>query len=296
MQYSIGIMGSSGFVGSAIKRFFQKINTPNLFLFDKYKDEGSLEDIQKADVVFIAVPTPYEEEKGGFDLTFVRDAIASLTSSKIIVIKSTVLPGTTESFQAEFPHHKFLFNPEFLTQATADSDMQYPDRQIVGYTAQSYSIAKDIVRILPLAPFERIIPATEAEMVKYYNNTWFATKVVFANQIFDLCKSLNLNYENIRDCASADKRVGPSHLDVLHGGYRGYGGACLPKDTRALIQLGERSGSPMGLLKKVEEINNDLRSKNLTEERVMPLKTDNGNVPPTVQENMQLHLDIPRGA
>lgn len=295
MQYSIGIMGSSGFVGGAIKRFFQKTNTPNLFLFDKYKGEGSLEDIQKADVVFVAVPTPYEEEKGGFDLTFVRDAISSLIGSKIVVIKSTVLPGTTENFQKEFPHHKFIFNPEFLTQVTADSDMQYPDRQIVGYTKESYSIAKDIVRILPLAPFERIIPATEAEMVKYFNNTWFATKVVFANQIFDLCKSLQLNYENIRDCASADKRVGPSHLDVLHGGYRGYGGACLPKDTRALIQLGERVGTSMDLLKKVEEINNDLRSKNLMEERTVVQKTDNGNVPPPVEENMQLHLDIPRG-
>lgn len=295
MQYSIGIMGSSGFVGGAIKRFFQKTNTPNLYLFDKYKGEGSLDDIQKADVVFVAVPTPFEEEKGGFDLTFVRDAISSLQGSKIVVIKSTVLPGTTENFQKEFPQHKFIFNPEFLTQATADSDMQYPDRQIVGYTKESYSIAKDMVRILPLAPFERIIPATEAEMVKYFNNTWFATKVVFANQIFELCKSLSLNYENIRDCASADKRVGPSHLDVLHGGYRGYGGACLPKDTRALIQLGERVGVSMDLLKKVEEINNDLRAKNLMEERTVVQKTDNGHVPPTVEENMQLHLDIPRG-
>jgi UDPglucose 6-dehydrogenase len=81
--------------------------------------------------------------------------------------------------------------------------------------------------------------------------------------MFDLCKKLGLNYETIKECVVADKRIGDSHLDIFHDGYRGYKGACFPKDIRSLIQFGEKIGVPLELLKKVEEINNRLldRSK-----------------------------------
>ncbi len=256
-ELKVGIMGSSGMVGGSTKRYFEKRGLAPL-CFDKYKNEGSLEEVNRADVIFICVPTPYEEEKGGFDLSFVKSAIGSLAGEKIVIIKSTVLPGTTDVFQAEFPQHKFLFNPEFLTQSSADNDMSFPDRQIVGYTEKSYDVAGTVMRILPLAPFERIVPAKEAEMIKYFGNTWFSTKVIFANQVYDLCVKMGIDYDIVRECASADKRIGPSHLEIFHGGYRGYGGACLPKDTRALIQLGEREGAVMELLAKVEEINNKI--------------------------------------
>ena len=116
------------------------------------------------------------------------------------------------------------------------------------------------MELLPLAPFERIVPATEAEMVKYFGNTWFSAKVVFANQMYDLCQKLGIDYDRVKDSVAADKRIGRSHLDVMHGGYRGYGGACLPKDTRSLIQFGEALGVDLKLLKTVEEINNELRA------------------------------------
>lgn len=280
-ELKVGIMGSSGMVGGAVKRYFEKRGVAPL-CFDKYKNEGSLEDVNRADVVFICVPTPYEEATGGFDLSFVKSAITSLVGEKIIVIKSTVLPGTTDEMQKEFSRHKFLFNPEFLTQSSADNDMSFPDRQIVGYTEKSYDAAGSVIRLLPLAPFERIVPAKEAEMIKYFGNTWFSAKVVFANQIYDLCAKLGINYDIVKECVSADKRIGPSHLEVLHGGYRGYGGACLPKDTRALIQLGDRVGAAMELLKKVEEINNKLvaSAKPAPESRPLPQTTDNKSYAP----------------
>lgn len=293
MDHTIGIMGSSGYVGGSIKSYFRKINAP-LKLYDKYKHEGSIEEVNEADIVFIAVPTPYMEEKGGFDLSFVKDAIASLNESKTIVIKSTVLPGTTDQFQKEFPQHRFIFNPEFLTQATAEADMQFPDRQIVGYTKESYTMAATVMRLLPLAPFEKIMPAKEAEMIKYFNNTWFSVKVTFANQIYDLCQELGINYEIVRECASQDKRVGPSHLNVLHGGYRGYGGACLPKDTRALIQLGDRVGVSMDLLKETEKINNRIRQEHVEmPEPEKAIITDNGHVAMPLQE-INEHVTTPR--
>jgi len=248
----IGIMGI-GMVGGAVARVFE-----NPLLYDPHKNIGSLQEINEADIIFVCVPTPYDEERGGFDLSCVTESIENLRGNKVVVIKSTVLPGTTELLQKKYPQHRFLFNPEFLTELTADQDMRYPDRQIVGFTEESYNVAGDLMHLLPMAPFERLIPATEAEMVKYFGNTWFSTKVVFANQMYDLCKAIGVDYDIVKDAASADKRIGRSHLTIMHKGYRGYGGKCLPKDTRALIQKAHELGVPFGLLEKVEEINNKL--------------------------------------
>ncbi len=255
-SYKIGIMGV-GMVGGALERYFLKEGIVPL-IYDKYKNRGSLEEVNQADVIFIAVPTPYNETANDFDLSYVETAMGNVAGEKIIVIKSTVLPGTTEVLQKKFAQHKLLFNPEFLTEQTAEQDMSFPDRQIVGYTSQSFNVAGTILRLMPLAPFERIMPASEAEMVKYFGNTWFSVKVVFANQIYDLCQKLGVNYDTVRDGASADKRIGPSHLNVWHKNYRGYSGACLPKDTRSLIALGDRLGAPQQLLKTTEAINNEL--------------------------------------
>jgi len=251
----VGIIGV-GMVGGAMKRYFEKVGRKP-FLYDKYKNIGSIEEVNQADIIFVCVPTPFDKEKG-FDLSYVEDAFSNIHGEKIVVIKSTVLPGTTEMLQEKYPQHKILCNPEFLTEATADQDMCYPDRQIIGYTQNSYNIAKDILQILPLAPFEKILPATEAEMVKYFGNTWFSTKVIFANQIYDLCQNLGINYDSVMEAASVDKRIGRTHLIVWHKGKRGYAGKCLPKDMKAFIRFAEEHGVDLKLHKVVEEINNQL--------------------------------------
>jgi len=255
----IGICGV-GMVGGALGRYFEKKGIKP-FLYDKGKNLGSVEEINQAEVIFICVPTPYDKEKG-FDLSYVEEAVSKIQGEKIIVIKSTVLPGTTEKLQEKYPQHKFLFNPEFLSEATADQDMQHPDRQLVGYTEKSKSIAKNILSILPKAPYEKIMPATEAEMVKYFNNTFNAIKVIFANQMYDLCQALNLNYDNVMEAAAKSKFIKTkNHLNVWHKGYRGYGGKCLPKDIRALIQFADSLGIDLKLHKTAEEVNNKLMEK-----------------------------------
>ncbi|OGI94473.1 hypothetical protein A3A03_02865 [Candidatus Nomurabacteria bacterium RIFCSPLOWO2_01_FULL_40_18] len=250
----VGVVGV-GMVGGSMANYFTKTGrTP--FLYDPHKKLGSKKEVNKADVVFVCVPTPFLKDGSGFDLSYVKEACEFLEKGKIVVIKSTVIPGTTEKLQREYPHLKFLFNPEFLTEITADQDMNYPDRQIIGYTKESYNVAGHVMRLLPLAPYERIIPATEAEMVKYYGNTWFSVKVTFANQMYDLCEKLGIDYGLVKEAAAADKRIGPSHLEIWHKEYRGYGGKCLPKDTRALIELAQSIGVDMKLHKMAEEINN----------------------------------------
>jgi len=248
-KFKIGIVGL-GMVGGALKRYFTKQDF-EIYFYDKGKNEGSIAQVNNADIIFICVPTPFNQTSG-FDLSYIEDACSNIFGSKIIVIKSTVLPGHTESLQKRFSQHKFLFNPEFLTEATADKDMNFPNRQ------NSKELAEDIMKILPRAPFEKIMPSREAEMIKYFSNTWFATKVIFANQIYDLCQRLGIDYQIVKEAAAADKMIGPAHLEIFHKGYRGYGGSCLPKDIKALIRFADENGIDLELHKIVEKLNKDL--------------------------------------
>ncbi len=251
----IGVMGV-GVVGGAARDFFERqgrsvrVHDPNLGL-------GSEASINEADIVFICVPTPHDP-RTGFDSRALEEAIGTLQDSKVIVIKSTVLPGTTETYQARFPQHCFLFNPEFLRESTARIDFVRPDRQLVGYTAQSRHLAGALLALLPSAPYERMMVAREAEMTKYMTNAFLALKVTFANEIYDLAAALDIDYEAVREAVAADLRIGSSHLDVTDSGYRGYGGKCLPKDVKALLHLGDVLGLPMHLLRTADRVNGSL--------------------------------------
>lgn len=256
---SVGIIGC-GMVGGAMKNYFSKKESISVYTYDKGKNEGNIEDIDKyADVVFICVPTPWDEEVKHFDTSIVEEVIKSLNNSKIIIIKSTVSLGTTRRLQEKFSHI-ILFNPEFLTEVTADQDMQFPDRQIIGYAnEEGFRICGDIMNILPLAPFEKIVPVEQAEAVKLFGNSWFAVKVALMNQFYDTYNKLTKGeqgpFQEVADMMAQDKRIGRTHLRIMHKGYRGYGGKCLPKDTRCVI---EQSKGLASILEAAEEYNNKL--------------------------------------
>lgn len=246
-------------VGGALRRYFEKIAGKEVFVYDKHQKLGSPQEINKGEIIFICVPTPFNKEKDYCDLSCVKEAFSILKGNKIVVIKSTVLPGTSDYFQKKYPNLKVLHNPEFLTEATAEQNMRYPDRQLVGYTNEdSHRVAGDIMELLPLAPFCRILPAKETEMIKYFGNTWFSTKVIFANQMYDLCQKLGIDYDNVKEASGADKRVGRSHLEVWHKGKRGYAGKCLPKDIKALIKFADKQGIDLKVHKVVDDINDKL--------------------------------------
>ncbi|MDP3947243.1 MAG: hypothetical protein Q8Q41_00940, partial [bacterium] len=223
---------------------------------------GSVAEVNNADIVFVCVPTPYHEDGRGYDDSAIRESLQLLEGSKVVVIKSTILPGSTEQFQKEFPRHKILFNPEFLVAKTAIEDFLHPQRQIIGVTVNSKDEADRILAFLPPAPFTRVTHATEAEMVKYFGNAFLSTKVIFANQMYDLCEKLGIRYDAVRESAAADPRIGESHLDVLHDGYRGYGGACLPKDMRSFINFSEKMRVHQKLLECAQEINDQFMRGN----------------------------------
>ena len=254
-----GIAGSSGMVGGSIQRYFEKKDNYQLFLYDKGKGVGSPFVLNEADFIYVCVPTPFED--GKCDTSIVEEVIGGLKGEKVVIIKSTIIPGTTERLQKKYPQHKILFSPEFLTEETADQDMEYPDRQIIGYTDKSFDVSGEIKLQLPLAPFVRIMPATEAEMVKYAGNCWFGTKVAFANQIYDLCKKISIDYKMVLEGMAADKRIGRTHLKIMHKGFRGFGGKCLPKDLKALISFAKTNNVFVSILKSVDAYNDVLIEK-----------------------------------
>jgi UDPglucose 6-dehydrogenase len=252
-----GIIGV-GVVGSAVRNYLQLTGICPL-LYDPFKELGSVEEINQADLVYICVPTPYVGDRG-FDGKAVATALSLLRGEKTVVIKSTVIPGTTERLQREYPQHQILFNPEFLREASADADFLTPDRQIVGFCGDGSVRATDVLAALPRAPYEAVVPASAAELTKYATNAFLALKVIFGNELFDLCQGLSTDYEVVKEGIGADERIGMSHLDVLDAGYRGYGGKCLPKDTRSLLDLADDLGVEMRLLAAAHEVNSRLRA------------------------------------
>lgn len=255
----IGIIGL-GYVGKAVKYWFEKQKF-SIFFYDKYKKIGSIEEINEADIIFVCVPTPYLPKQGYKDSAVV-ESLKNIKPGKIVVIKSTILPGSTEKFQKKFPNLKIIFNPEFLTEKNALNDFLFPDRQIIGYTLKSKNTAKRILNILPPADFSLITTAREAEIAKYMANSFFALKVVFANEFYDLCKKLKANYHVVKEIVGADKRIGKSHLEIFFDGYRGYGGSCLSKDVNSILQFAKRKKIKLNLLKVARETNQKLLKKN----------------------------------
>ncbi len=259
----VGIIGL-GYVGGAVRHWFEKQVGCDLYLYDKYKGIGSVEEVNQADVIFVAVPTPYDDDGSGYDDSAVHDAVSKVAPGRAIVIKSTVLPGTTARFQERLPRNAMLFNPEFLREKTHVEDFLNPPMQIVGHVRESdQGLAAEVLGLLPSSDNSRVVLATEAELVKYWVNSFLATRVVFANEMHDLAERLpgGPKYETVVECLGFEPRVGTHHFDVKADGYRGYGGSCLPKDTKSLIDYAHSLNVPLSLLTMVDVVNDRIRKE-----------------------------------
>ncbi len=272
----VGIIGV-GMVGEPIKRWFEEClgyrRNKELFCYDTNPKKSFNDDINKADIVFVTVPTPANSD-GSCNLSAVESAVGTISDGKIIVVKSTVSPGTVENLQRKYPRKRFIFNPEFLTESQAWLDFIKPDRQIVAHTLKSRGDAKEILTLLPKASFERPwssdytkkdINVTEAELAKYAANIFGYVKVIYGNILADLCHAITLDfnkrkigagvdYENVREVVSADPRIGPAWLNVEHGNYCGVGGYCFPKDMDAFIKFAENLAEKLSSGKKTNNV------------------------------------------
>lgn len=194
--------------------------------------------IKECDIVFVAVPTPTTLQ--GFDDSILRKVMLLIGEKKIAVIKSTVLPGTTESIQKENPNIYVCHSPEFLREVSAADDASNPNRNIIGIpedTDEFRSIARDVMRVLPKAAYEKICSARDAELVKYGGNCFLYFKVIYANLFYDIVQKLGCDWDIISEIISADSRIGPSHMKPMHKGGRGAGGNCFIKDFAAFAKM-----------------------------------------------------------
>ena len=243
----IGIVGQ-GYVGTAVKEIFSKHY--NVETYDLDKDKCSvdyLEDIvELSNIIFICVPTPMKKD-GSCDTSIVEAVVKDINdmvvsrnvSGRIVAIKSTIPPGTTNRLNKECHNISVIFNPEFLTEANFIDDFKNQNRIIIGGERPSTTKLRQVYSLaFPNAKIVKTGSIT-AEMVKYFTNTFLATKVSFANEMKMLCDELNIDYDKVVEYSTYDERLGKSHWAVPGpDGHYGFGGSCFPKDINALIHLG----------------------------------------------------------
>ncbi len=217
--------------------------------------------VASADVVFIAVGTPPDED-GSADLKHViavADVIGRhMTRELVVVTKSTVPVGTADKVRnavaasAKFPFH-VCSNPEFLKEGAAIDDFMKPDRVVLGVESD---FARSVMAEL-YAPFVRtgkpiiFMDIPSAEMTKYAANAMLATRISFMNEIAGLCEKVGANVDLVRKGIGSDGRIGPSFLFPGPG----YGGSCFPKDVQALLRTAHGVNAPLSVLEAVEEAN-----------------------------------------
>lgn len=237
MKARVGFIGQ-GWIGKHYANDFEKrgYDVVRFALEEPYIHNK--ERIGECDIVFIAVPTPTTKE--GFDDSIVRRVLPLVGRGKIAVVKSTILPGTTESLQEENPEIFVLHSPEFLVESTAARDASHPNRNIVGIPVQDdvyRSKAQAVLDVLPDAPYARIMSSKDAEFVKYAGNCFLFTKVMYMNLLYDLVSAKGGDWKSVRDAFIHDPRIGASHTEPVHKTGRGAGGHCFIKDFEAFREM-----------------------------------------------------------
>ena len=268
----IGIIGQ-GFVGSAVREGMK--NHYEILAFDKDPNKFSNVEsiyhiVEGSQLTFLCVPTPMRKN-GACDLSIVRSALTEINNvakaleaqDYIVIIKSTIPPGTTWQLNTEFPNLDIVFNPEFLTEANAVEDYKNQNRIIIGGERPGTTTVKRLfAKAFPKVPIIKT-SSTIAETIKYVTNTFLAMKVSYANEVYQLCQGLNIDYDKVIEYARYDDRLGNSHWSVPgpDGDY-GFGGHCFPKDIAALqyvaASLGIDSTMLDAAIKKNQMVRTDL--------------------------------------
>jgi UDPglucose 6-dehydrogenase len=266
-KFKIAIVGH-GFVGKAVDAGFENSNVQKILIDPKYGN--TLDDMVfwDPDLVFVCVPTPSSDD-GSVDASMVKEAVrVTLMETKAAVaIKSTVPPDIISQLVIDCKEsnsfERVVYNPEFLRESSSIQDFLNPEFHLLGGISQATRALEGIYNNYSTCSYAPFIHVTipEASFIKYGINSFLATKVTFFNQLYDAVKEFGsgANYNTIVRSMGRDSRIGPSHMAVPgYDGKRGFGGACFPKDTKALVKTFENK---LTLLEKCIKINNEYRSQ-----------------------------------
>ena len=247
-----------GFVGKAVDYGFSHPQVTKTIVDPKYGTSIDSNSILDFDLVFVCVPTPMGTD-GNIDTSIINSVIEQVKDAKLVVVKSTVTPDIVK----EWPDN-VVYNPEFLTEKSANEQFVNPPFHIMGgkytYDLEEFYEKYSLCNPCPVLH----MTLEEASFVKYTINSFLAMKVTFFNQLYDAVKDTDANYATIIKAVGMDPRIGHSHTKVPgFDGKQGFGGACFPKDTNALINYSKR----FTLLEECVKINNRYRSQYELDER-----------------------------
>tara|TARA_B100001057_G_scaffold501166_1_gene621331 strand:+ start:1821 stop:2612 length:792 start_codon:yes stop_codon:yes gene_type:complete len=252
----IGFVGF-GIVGSACGAGFKKLS--HEILVHDINLNTKVEVLKNAEIIYICVPTPLGNS-GECDISIVENCISELKEASIkgvICIKSTVVPGTTEKLSKKYGLD-IAFVPEFLRERCAKHDF-VNNHDLLAVGTENKDFQKKIINCHGHYPKAiRILSPTEAELIKYFSNVFNALKVVFANNFYEISEKLGADYSKIID-AYLQRDIGKADYLKVTNELRGYGGACLPKDTKALIALSKRLEIGLELIESIDKDNNKLK-------------------------------------
>lgn len=270
-----------GYIGRAVENLFMNCSSGSCFhvvTYDKLTDDDSVFDliVANSEIIFIAVPTPMEAD-GRCHLGIVESVLDRIVeraaalkrplSDFIVVVKSTIPPGSTERWKAERPGLRLVFSPEFLTEKNNLDDFMNAERLILGGDSDDcHPVARAFAEtwrdrfVVNDPPVIVLTNPTQAELVKYFTNVILATVVTFANEFKLVCDALGQDYDAVKNMALLDRRISPSHLNVPgHDGQLGFGGSCFPKDVNSICHIARELGVPERLFSAVVQRNDELR-------------------------------------
>ncbi len=261
---NIGLVGR-GFVGNAIYENFKSKH--NFLVYDHnpaIANVGSLKEVcENTKIIFVALPTPMTED-GQCDTSAIFNTVRVINecdSDNIVVLKSTVVPGTCEKIREIYPNLRIVFSPEFLTEKNSIQDFKECNRVIFGGHQRDTQICKNLFEGMFPNKEYRLTDWRTAEMLKYFLNTFLATKVSFANEMYQVCELLQIDYKEVLDLALLDDRLSESHFQVPGpDGDLGFGGTCFPKDINAIINFCKNRGMSTDILCAVWDKNLKVRS------------------------------------
>ena len=244
----IGIVGL-GHVGTAMKELFK-----DAVVYDKYKNIGSMQEINTCDAAFVCVPTPQSDD-GSCDTSTVDEVLSELRTG-VIILRSTVPVGYTERVSAGHPSD-IVFQPEYYGETVDHPFADLRARHWLTFGGEQQGISKAI-RVYQTVYNSDVqiccVDSRTAELAKYMENCFLALKVTFCNEFYDIAQSMNVNYDMLREAWTLDPRIGRSHTFVYPDS-RGYAGSCLPKDISATVYQAKQLGVDTTLLESVREKN-----------------------------------------